>query len=116
MFSSFNLPRIFLNGRKAVINIRHLDRIYFSRSTTNLILDNKRSEILIKKVNKATCLNLLNTLNRQISQKEFTSSKSSASHKNGFWYILSSFVLMLGVTYAGVPLFKIFCESQGKKV
>jgi cytochrome c oxidase assembly protein subunit 11 len=38
---------------------------------------------------------------------------NSKESNNAFWYILSGGVLMIGATYAAVPLFKIFCESQG---
>jgi len=39
--------------------------------------------------------------------------KADSSMKNAVWYILSGFVLMVGISYAAVPLFKLFCESQG---
>lgn len=39
--------------------------------------------------------------------------KADKSMKNAVWYILSGFVLMVGISYAAVPLFKMFCESQG---
>lgn len=39
-----------------------------------------------------------------------------ASRSNAVWYTLSGLVVMLGATYAAVPLFKIFCESQGIEV
>lgn len=39
--------------------------------------------------------------------------KPDQSSKNALWYILSGFVIMVGASYAAVPLFKLFCESQG---
>jgi cytochrome c oxidase assembly protein subunit 11 len=39
--------------------------------------------------------------------------KPDQGSKNTVWYILSGLVLMIGASYAAVPLFKIFCESQG---
>lgn len=50
---------------------------------------------------------LLNQSMKNIPNQPFQSSK------NAFWYILSGFVIMIGASYAAVPLFKIFCESQG---
>jgi len=34
-------------------------------------------------------------------------------NNNIIWYVLSGFVIMVGASYAAVPLFKMFCESQG---
>ena len=38
--------------------------------------------------------------------------KADKSMKNAVWYILSGFVLMVGISYAAVPLFKMFCERK----
>lgn len=38
---------------------------------------------------------------------------SDKNTKNLVWYTLSGLVIMGGMSYAAVPLFKIFCESQG---
>lgn len=34
--------------------------------------------------------------------------------QNLIWYTMGGLVIMGGMSYAAVPLFKIFCESQGK--
>jgi cytochrome c oxidase assembly protein subunit 11 len=36
-----------------------------------------------------------------------------SKNNNIIWYVLSGFVIMVGASYAAVPLFKMFCESQG---
>jgi hypothetical protein len=36
-----------------------------------------------------------------------------SKNNNIIWYVLSGLVMMIGASYAAVPLFKIFCESQG---
>lgn len=50
--------------------------------------------------------------NLKFSTRNFQQ-KADTSTKNAVWYILSGFVIMAGASYAAVPLFKIFCESQG---
>jgi hypothetical protein len=49
---------------------------------------------------------------KKFFQKNFQT-KTDKSTKNAVWYILSTFVIMVGASYAAVPLFKLFCESQG---
>lgn len=49
--------------------------------------------------------------NSQIRSSQ--NSSGDEGHKNAIWYILSALVIMIGASYAAVPLFKIFCESQG---
>ncbi len=39
--------------------------------------------------------------------------KSDRNSSNLVWYTLSGLMVMGGMSYAAVPLFKIFCESQG---
>jgi cytochrome c oxidase assembly protein subunit 11 len=46
----------------------------------------------------------------------YSKNYDSNSNTNAVWYILSGFVLMIGASYAAVPLFKIFCESTGMDV
>lgn len=64
-------------------------------------------------------LYLFNRTSRQANQftiqqrNVFNRSTSDNSDKNVLWYILSGLVVMIGATYAAVPLYKIFCESQG---
>jgi cytochrome c oxidase assembly protein subunit 11 len=48
-------------------------------------------------------------LNNNSKREAPTDNSSSTS----VWYIMGSLILMLGFTYAAVPLYKIFCESQG---
>jgi len=43
----------------------------------------------------------------------FFQTKSDQNTKNLVWYTMSGLVIMGGMSYAAVPLFKIFCESQG---
>ena len=51
--------------------------------------------------------------NKWNSQRRRVLPKADISMKNVFWYSLSGFVLMVGVSYAAVPLYKQFCESTG---
>ncbi|CAL1548428.1 unnamed protein product [Lymnaea stagnalis] len=37
----------------------------------------------------------------------------TGSNKTGLIYIVSVFILMLGGSYAGVPLYKVFCQAAG---
>jgi cytochrome c oxidase assembly protein subunit 11 len=62
-----------------------------------------------KKLCAKTSINYSNFI-RRVSQHQKSNNKESS---NAFWYILSGMVFMIGATYAAVPLFKIFCESQG---
>ena len=101
MFSSFKFVKILLRA-ESIVKIRNLNQVYLSQST-KFILQNQlnRSHDLFK-LNKAKTLNLLNTTNRSISQKDFQNNKTTTSHKNGMWYILSGTVLCLGIAYAGI--------------
>ena len=49
----------------------------------------------------------------RLNKPQYTQKPQEQDHKNAVWYILSGLVLMIGASYAAVPLFKIFCESQG---
>lgn len=40
-------------------------------------------------------------------------SSQTGSNKTGLIYIVSVFILMLGGSYAGVPLYKVFCQAAG---
>ena len=51
-------------------------------------------------------------LNR-LASKSGPNAGEKTSRSNAVWYTLSGLVVMLGATYAAVPLFKLFCESQG---
>lgn len=62
-------------------------------------------------LNKFSTTALL-TNSPKINLKNFQQ-KPDQSSKNAVWYILSGFVIMIGASYAAVPLFKLFCESQG---
>ncbi len=44
---------------------------------------------------------------------KFFQTRSDSNTKNLVWYTLSGLMIMGGMSYAAVPLFKIFCESQG---
>ena len=39
--------------------------------------------------------------------------RESSGPNNTVWYTTSALVLMLGLTYAAVPLYKMFCEASG---
>lgn len=101
-------------------------RIFSTINNTNL---RKQSSIFLFKMNninnlKQTRINKLFTskLLFQNSQKQlpklntYSKNYDSKSNTNAVWYILSGFVLMIGASYAAVPLFKIFCESTGMDV
>jgi hypothetical protein len=79
-----------------------------NKQTINSILNNFKKENLFS--------NKYNNKNIQIITREFNSKNNDKSSNNAFWYALSGFVLMVGASYAAVPLFKIFCESQGIEV
>ena len=75
--------------------------ILFSKKNSN-VLSEKR---IIKQISTSNYMAKLNIRNIR--------PKPDQSYKNSMWYILSGFVFMIGASYAAVPLFKIFCESQG---
>lgn len=52
---------------------------------------------------------------KRVDPKRFQP-KSDLNTKNLVWYTMSGLVIMGGMSYAAVPLFKIFCESQGMDV
>ena len=112
MYSSMKFGRILFEA-KTVSKLRNINKLYFTNTPSKLSFRNvlNQPKILIDKF--ATKERVASTIFRTYSQKEYRHEKASTSHKNGVWYILSGFVIMVGVTYAGVPLFKMFCESQG---
>ena len=69
--------------------------------------------------NKTFCLKA--TLTSQASKSQFNNQEnnkkrifSNESSGSGVaWYASSAIVLMIGLTYAAVPLYKMFCEAQG---
>ncbi|RNA08293.1 cytochrome c oxidase assembly mitochondrial [Brachionus plicatilis] len=81
----------FLNNKKILL------------STTNSNLSAEK-----KLINRISTSNYVAKLDLRNFQQ-----KPDQSSKNSLWYILSGFVFMIGASYAAVPLFKIFCESQG---
>lgn len=76
----------------------------------NTLLSNFNSNFLAEKkiINGISTTNIVAKFNLRNLQQ-----KPDQSSKNSMWYILSGFVFMIGASYAAVPLFKIFCESQG---
>jgi len=50
---------------------------------------------------------------KRIDPKLFQNHRTDKNSKNLVWYAMSGLVIMGGMSYAAVPLFKIFCESQG---
>lgn len=112
MFSSFKFVKNALCA-ESIVKIRNLNHAYLSQST-NIIWQNRLNKSLESTIRhnfrKAATINIIK---RDLAQKNLQSNKTTISHKNGVWYILSGTVLCLGLAYAGVPLFKIFCESQG---
>ena len=107
MFSSLKFVQKLLRN-ESIVKIRHLNQIYLSQS----VLQNQ-SKIRLEASKDYKLATTFNIIKRDLTYKDFQSNKATTSHKNGVWYILSGTVLCLGIAYAGVPLFKIFCESQG---
>ena len=53
---------------------------------------------------------------QQLKSEYFSQSQSYSSkksRKNAILYITSGLILMIGASYAAVPLYKMFCEAQG---
>ena len=119
MYSSLKLGRILFRV-DTTLKFRCINRLYFA-SPSKLLQHsalNKQSIYVgsLDKFAQRAQTNVYATFFRSSSQnspKKYQHEKASTAHKNGMWYILSGFVIMIGVAYAGVPLFKIFCESQG---
>ncbi len=72
------------------------------------------------KLNKVTTVrsNLFSTSQpmkmQRIDPKRFQPRSTDTNTQNLIWYTMGGLVIMGGMSYAAVPLFKIFCESQGK--
>jgi hypothetical protein len=115
MFSSFKIVKNALYA-ESIVKIRNLNHVYLSQST-NFVWQNRLNKSLESTIrhnrHNFRIAATINIIKRDLAQKNFQSNKTTISHKNGVWYILSGTVLFLGLAYAGVPLFKIFCESQG---
>lgn len=52
-------------------------------------------------------------LNNRTNNQFYRSSNTSTSTLNTVLYTASGIILMVGLTYAAVPLYKMFCESTG---
>lgn len=120
---------------KVLRNINLTSRAYSCVQSSRLVFKKQPNPPLIEcsRLKKSTLFNFNNNLNKYETNTSFSrlfsSSSSSLSinkpnltrgkqrpdegKKNALWYILSGLVIMIGASYAAVPLFKIFCESQG---
>lgn len=50
---------------------------------------------------------------QRFDPKRFQPRTTDTNTQNLIWYTMGGLVIMGGMSYAAVPLFKIFCESQG---
>jgi cytochrome c oxidase assembly protein subunit 11 len=68
-------------------------------------------------MDKPPLLNIVREANQKANDIKrtfkFNQSKTDLSTQNAVWWILSGLILMIGASYAAVPLYKLFCESQG---
>ncbi len=82
-----------------IVQLQQIDKNVWKKSLNRLLYTSK---------------NVLNDkpMPKQFAQKSF----DSKLNRNALWYILSGFVIMVGASYAAVPLFKLFCESQVKLI
>lgn len=98
-----------------------LGRILAQKDTAVKILNkfihynaNQPKTIVIQALRKQPVFtNLKFFRNYSKNTKNFQTNAEKNDSKNFFWYSLSGFVIMVGASYAAVPLFKAFCESQG---
>jgi cytochrome c oxidase assembly protein subunit 11 len=70
----------------------------------------------IDQIHKNLVINKTFSINSTILRQNSNYSKNykDASRLNSApWYATSGLILMLGLTYAAVPLYKIFCEANG---
>lgn len=94
------------------INIFKINRKLSVFNTPKLL----KSNLLNNKINDLKCFKVYSTgpkQNIKFSPKDFQPNTDRTNTKSAVWYILSGFVIMIGASYAAVPLFKLFCESQG---
>ncbi len=107
--------KVFLNSSKKFYILKNYTLVNKSFSVSYL---NKRFQLNSNDLFKILKLNSKNVYLLNLNSKYSTSNLEENKFKrrndnNAIWYILSTLVLMIGATYAAVPLFKIFCESQG---
>ncbi|CAF0710602.1 unnamed protein product [Brachionus calyciflorus] len=114
LYSRIGRPvSLFFNRLNKAQNLSKLENCLFSTQINQNKILTKLTQASTNKIiaNRISTTKILSNLK---NIKNFQ--KPDQSTKNGLWYILSGFVIMVGASYAAVPLFKIFCESQGYDV
>ena len=91
---------------------RNSSKIYLFKS--NPISLSKIPDVIANKLNKPhSSLFTTSYFKQYQSSQKRSRLRTDESSKNLVWYTLSGLVVMGGMSYAFVPLFKMFCESQG---
>ena len=92
--------------------LRNSSKIYLFKS--NPISLFKIPDVIANKLNKPhSSLFTTSYFKQYQSSQKRSRLRTDESSKNLVWYTLSGLVVMGGMSYAFVPLFKMFCESQG---
>lgn len=117
MFLSRNLFKISITSRGSLKLLdTKLNRTFSTGFSFKLNTPINKSFNTVINVNKKVfdrviSLPVISSFREKSNKSNFEQNKQE--HSNALWYILSGFVIMIGASYAAVPLFKIFCESQG---
>jgi hypothetical protein len=133
MIFANNLMRVFCNYRthdSCKNYLTKLNRLFSTQINKQLSIEIKKTKNLLEinslsgRINSknkfdwqktrsfSTSILKLN-IKKNYDRRAFGQQKSDNFSKNVVWYTLSGLIIMGGLSYAFVPLFKMFCESQG---
>lgn len=115
MYFSANFGRLLnttCNSRTSLGSLTNMSWRFFSQNKN--VFKTRPLNLTIINVNKPKRFFSTSMFNFQKKPPSQAIRNAQISKNNNIiWYVLSGFVIMVGASYAAVPLFKMFCESQG---